>query len=295
MTLEPQTFFAYSDEFGSYKEGMPEKHLRAHPYYIRSVILLPCSEWRSLELTISRLKRKHRIPLDGEVKWAHLWSLRSYQKDAKEIPAKHPCYFLRDIDYHVLIAFVEDVLAYYAGLQHIKALFTITDNRGIGRYTAARLHEMHLVNIAQRLQYELQASGSLAVLFFDSVGQGVDKLLKDAWHSISSGSDYVRKYTCIKRSAYIEYSHQSPGMQVSDYVAGAIGSYIKANALGKQTSYARGIAMFENYVKPCLRRSPHNGDLIGWGALNVPTQSAFKTWLTACLQAETSESSTDVI
>ncbi len=127
---------------------------------------------------------------------------------------------------------------------------------------------MHLMNVAQRLQYELQTSGSLAVLFFDSVGESADKILKDAWHSISSGSDYVRKYTCIKRSAYIEYSHQSPGMQVSDYVAGAIGSYIKAHALGRQASYARGIAMFENYVKPYLRRSPHNGELIGWGALN---------------------------
>jgi len=295
MTLEPQTFFAYSDEFGSYKENMPEKHLLAHPYYIRSVILLPCNEWKSLELHISRLKRKHRLPLDGEVKWAHLWSLRSYQKDAKDIPTKHPCHFLRDIDYHVLISFVDDVLAYYAGLQQIRILFTITDNRALGHYTAARLYEMHLMNIAQRLQYELQASGSLAVLFFDSVGQSVDKLLKDAWHSISSGSDYVSKYTCIKRSAYIEYSHQSPGMQVSDYVAGAIGSYIKAHALGRQASYARGIAMFENYVKPSLRRSPRNGDLIGWGALNVPTQSAFKTWLTACLHTETSESSADVI
>ncbi len=141
MTLEPQTFFAYSDEFGSYKkESMSEKHLRAHPYYIRSVILLPCDEWKSLELNISRLKRKHRLPLDGEVKWTHLWSLRSFQKNAKEIPAKYPCHFLRDIDYHVLIAFVEDVLAYYAGLQHIKALFTITDNRAIGRYTPARLY-----------------------------------------------------------------------------------------------------------------------------------------------------------
>jgi hypothetical protein len=117
MTLGSQTFFAYSDEFGSYKESMSEKHLRAHPYYIRSVILLPCDKWKSLEANISRLKCKHRLPLDGEIKWAHLWSLRSYQKNAKEIPKKHPCYFLRDIDYHVVISFVEDVLAYYAGLQ----------------------------------------------------------------------------------------------------------------------------------------------------------------------------------
>jgi hypothetical protein len=115
----------------------------------------------------------------------------------------------------------------------------------IGRYTAARLYEMHLMNIAQRLEYELQSSGSLAVLFLDSVGPSVDKLLKDAWYSISIGSDYVKKYTCIKRSACIEYSHQSPGMQVSGYVAGAIGSYIKAHALGRQASYAR--------VLRCLR------------------------------------------
>jgi hypothetical protein len=286
MSLEAQTFFAYSDEFGSYHQKMSEKHLRVHPYYIRSVILLPCDEWKSLDSNLRRLKRKHRIPFDVEVKWAHLWSLRSYQKDGKEIPAKHPCYFLQDIDYHVLIAYVEEVLAYYSSLQASRVIFTITDNKTIGNYTAARLYEMHLMNIAQRLQYELRSSGSLAVLFFDSVGQSVDKLLKDAWHSISSGSDYVKEYTCVKRSAYIEYSHQSPGMQVSDYVAGAIGSYIKAHASGRQESYARGIAMFENYVNPCLRRNPEDQAIIGWGALNVPTQIPFKAWLTTCLQSE---------
>lgn len=284
MPLEAQTYFAYSDEFGAYQQNMSDKHMRAHPYYIRSVILLPCNEWKTLEQNHRRLKRKHGIPFDVEVKWAHLWSLRRYQKDGKEIPPKHACRFLREIDYHVLIAYVEEVLAYYSSLQAAKIIFTITDNRSIGDYTDARLYQMHLMNIAQRLQYELPSTGGLAVLFFDSVSPSVDKLLKDAWHSISSGSDYVKEYTCVKRSAYIEYSHQSPGMQVSDYVAGAIGSYIKAHASARQESYARGVAMFENYIYPCLRRNPKDQTIIGWGALNVPTQDPFKAWLTTCLK-----------
>ena len=84
----------------------------------------------------------------------------------------------------------------------------------------------------------------------------------------------MEEYTCVKRSAYIEYSHQSPGLQVSDYVADAIGSYIKAQASGRQENYAREVSMFEKYVRPCLRRNPEDQTIIGWGALNVPTQDA---------------------
>ena len=281
MESTPQTFFAYSDEYGSYQEQKTDKYLRAHPFYIRSVIVLDSNEWKLLDSKVRLLKRKHGLPQDGEVKWAHLWSLRRHQADGKEIRNNQPLYFLKDIDYHVLIAYVDEVLAFYSGLSSSKVIFTVTDNREVGSISAERLYQMHLMNIAQRLQYDLQSSGSLAVLFFDSVSESVDRLLKDAWHSISSGSDYVRQYTCIKRSAYIEHSHQSPGMQVSDYVAGVIGSYIKALVSNQQTNYARGISMFDNHIRPILRSNPANNQVTGYGALNVPTQPQFKAWLKA--------------
>jgi len=281
MESTPETFFAYSDEYGSYQEQKTDKYLRAHPFYIRSVILLDSNEWKILDSKVRTLKRKHGLPQDGEVKWAHLWSLRRHQTDGKEIRKNQPFYFLRDIDYHVLIAYVDEVLAFYSGLCSSKVIFTVTDNRAIRSISAERLYQMHLMNIAQRLQYDLQSSGSLAVLFFDSVSESVDRLLKDAWHAISSGSDYVRQYTCIKRSAYIEHSHQSPGMQVSDYVAGVIGSYIKAQVSGQQTNYARGISMFDNHIRPILRNNSATNQVTGYGALNVPTQAHFKAWLMA--------------
>jgi len=281
MESTPQTFFAYSDEYGLYKEQKTDKYLRAHPFYIRSVILLDSNEWKMLDSKVRSLKRKHGLPQDGEVKWAHLWSLRRHQTDGKEIPKKQPFYFLRDIDYHVLIAYVDEVLAFYSGLSSSKVIFTVTDNNEAGSISAERLYQMHMTNIAQRLQYDLQSSGSLAVLFFDSVSESADRLLKDAWHTISSGSDYVRQYTSIKRSAYIEHSHQSPGMQVSDYVAGVIGSFIKAQVSGQQTNYARGISMFNNHIRPILRNNPTTKQVTGYGALNVPTQPQFKAWLMA--------------
>jgi hypothetical protein len=281
MESTPQTFFAYSDEYGSYQEQKTDKFLRAHPFYIRSVILLDSNEWKILDSKVRSLKRKHGLPPDGEVKWAHLWGLRRCQTDKKEIHRKHPFYFLRNIDYHVLIAYVDEVLAFYSALGSSKAIFTVTANRALGSVSAERLYLMHLTNIAQRLQYELQSSGSLAVLFFDSVSESVDRLLKDGWHAISNSSDYVQRYTCIKRSAYVEHSHQSPGMQVSDYVAGVVGSYIKAKFSGQQTNYAHGISMFENHIRPILRNNPANNQITGYGVLNVPTQSQFKAWMLA--------------
>jgi len=265
------TYFVYSDEYGSYTKVKKENFLTTHPYYIRSAVLLDSSEWKGLERQIAALKVKHSLPPSQEIKWSYLWSLRTHSKTNKPIKKTNDYYFLRDTDYHVLIDYVDGCIKAYSQLKYKKILFTVTENSTVGNISEKEIYKMPLTNIAQQLQYELQASNDLAVLFLDIVNKKVDDTLKNVWHGIYSDGDFVKRYSAIKSSAYIEYSHQSVGVQLAGYVSGAIGSFFKSKT---SSSYQRGLDMFNSYILPNLRRDKNM--IVGYGALNVPTQTDFK-------------------
>lgn len=266
-----RTYFVYSDEYGSYVKEPKENFLKSHPFYIRSVVILDSEEWRKFDQKIRKLKDQYKLPSKKEIKWSYLWSLQSHEKSSKPITEKDAYYFLKDTDYHILIDYVEDCIKTYSELNYRNIFFTITENASMPRTSEEDVYKMHLTNIAQRVQYQLQAKQDLGVVFMDTVNKNVDNLIKNAWHEIYCDGDFVKNYTCIKCSAYIEYSHQSPGVQLADYIAGTIGSYFKSK---NTDSYEHGLKMFNEYIEPNLRRE--NNTIVGYGALNVPTQRAFK-------------------
>jgi hypothetical protein len=268
------TYFAYSDEYGAYKKEKKYQFLKAHPFYIRSVILLESSEWKTLNTQVVELKKTFNIPQNREIKWSYLWSLRNHAKTNTPIKPTQEYYFLKDFDYHDLIDYVEKCITTYTNLNYKKIFFTITENTSIGETDEQIMYKMHLTNIAQRLQYEFQSHNDLAVLFLDTVNNNIDNILKKSWHQIYCDGDFVKKYSCIKSSTYIEYSNQSIGIQIADYIAGAIGSFFISK---KCEGYDCGVSMFNKYILPNLRRE--NSTIIGFGILNVPTQPNFKKTL----------------
>lgn len=68
-------YFAFSDEHGSYSRLKTPGFLRAHPWYIRSVVIIDAEQWKILENGYTELKIKNELPIEKEIKWSYLWSL----------------------------------------------------------------------------------------------------------------------------------------------------------------------------------------------------------------------------
>ena len=255
-------FFAFSDENGEYQQNRTEKFVKSHPYFIRATYIIRGTEWKRLSQGYADLKGAHGLPLDKEIKWSYVWSLRNYQKDNRPIPENKDFYFLKDFDYHELIDFVKEAIGLLNELNYKKVIITVTYNRYCWSISEISLYKMHLQEHMQRIEMELQNSdGNLAVLFLDPISRKKNELLRNAYHLLYNEGDFIEKYTHIKDSLTFENSHQSVGVQLADYIAGCFSGFLKG--------YHRSIEMFCEAVDPHLRTS-QGGDPFGYGIREVP-------------------------
>lgn len=260
-------YFAFSDECGAYQRYPNKKQLTSHPFYIRATLLMNADEWKTLNLNFNNLKETFSIPLHKEVKWAYLWSLTKYKRQNKYIPDWEPFYFLRDYEVSDIISFIDESLALMNDLVYKKIIITFTDNFHYHSADEKHILSWHIQELMQRIEMELEDNNhsNLAVLFFDPVSENKNKLFREIYFDIYRSGDFIEKYSHIKDSLNIEFSHQSCGIQIADYIAGAFSSVIKANHIN---NYKDGVEMFYKYIHPYLRRG-YNG-LWGFGLREVP-------------------------
>ena len=110
--------FAFSDECGHYAQFRTEKQNRVHPFYIRSLFLMDGDEYKKLCQDFIVLKQDYQLP-EKEIKWAHIWRLRTHNQQGTNPSVKDDCYFLKDIDYHRIIDFVEKPAEFVSDLAMI--------------------------------------------------------------------------------------------------------------------------------------------------------------------------------
>lgn len=270
------TYFCFSDECGDYKPNLTDKQLRNHPYYIRTTLLMNSNEWKTLNLNFRDLKNKYSLPISKEIKWANLWTLRSYQKNKMKIPEHFGLQHIEHIDYHVLIEFVAESLALINTLNDKKIIATYTKNANLYTLNEKSIISFHLQEHMQRLEMELQVDeGNLGVLFFDPVGNKKNELFRQIYHELFENGDYIQKYKFIKDSLNIENSHHSVGIQIADYISGSFSSILKSSI---NNDYTCGVKMFYNSVHPNLRRGI-SGEIQGYGIREVPSNTSTRNWL----------------
>lgn len=254
--------FGFSDECGNYSPKRSPKQNLNHPYYLRSLFLIDGDDYKWLTNEFNSLKTKLGFP-GQEIKWAHIWSLRSSQKNGQTPKETRDYYFLKDIDYHELIDFAENSLLL---LNEINALttFTITNNNSGAAFSEKDLFKMHITNLLQRIQFETQMKQSdLSVLFFDPIGDKKSKLLRETYYDIQTKGDFIKNYTHIKDSLNLEYSHHSTGIQIADFLAGVM--------FGTLKGYERSIEIFNKAVYPTLR--VYKKRILGAGICEIPTST----------------------
>lgn len=260
-------YFAFSDECGNYKKDRSVAFLNSHPYYIRSTLIIQAKYWKILNNGIRSLKDEYELPLDKEIKWAYLWNIRFYQKNKKEIPSNKEFKFLEKIKYNKLIEFVEKALKLIEQLDYKKIIITVTDNQTTFNINEKYLLKMHLQELMQRFQMEIQNSEeNLGILFIDPISHEKNEYLREIYSELYQNGDYIDSYSHIKDSINIENSHQSVGIQIADYISGSYSALLKSI---NSDHYEKGKQIFMESVYPFLRRS-HDANVMGYGIREVP-------------------------
>jgi len=261
-------FFAFSDETGQYQQRRRRRFLKTHPYYIRATYLIKGSEWKILSNEFLSLKNSFNLPIDKEIKWSYLWSIRNYQNRNEPIPSNSDFYFLRDIEYHLLIDFVENSLAILNKLSFVKIIYTVTFNNNCPSIDKTHLYKMHLQEHMQRIEMELQNSEkNLCILFFDPISREKNELLRNAYNLLYFEGDFIEQYSHIKDSINFENSHHSVGIQIADYIAGVFSGFLK--------NYSKSKEIFKERIKPYIRKNFAN-DPFGFGIREVPSNPAIR-------------------
>ncbi len=269
-------YFGFSDESGCYQQAKEPKFLRSHPFYIRSTLLIKADEWKQLNEEFQNLKIHYDFPLDKEIKWSYLWNIRIHQKKKEEIPDDRSYKFLETYDYKDLISFVEACLALLNNLSYKKIIISHTKNATCGSINEKSMLKMHLQEHMQRVEMQIQTRSeeNLAILFFDPISKRTDKLLRDIYFDLFKSGDFISEYKHIKDSLNIENSHQSVGIQLADYIAGAFSSMLKGIS---SSNYERGKELYLEYVHPNLRK--YNGTIWGIGIREVPSMMSYRKYL----------------
>ena len=285
-------YFVFSDECGKYKQKRNNSFLERHPYYARSALIMCADEWKKLNDSFISLKLKYGLPKEKEIKWSYAWSLRNYYKKQEPITKNNELYFLRSYSYHRLIRFYNSALRLIGQLTYKKIICTIADNSEMPKIAELLFLRMHLQDIMQRTEMELQSNTSnLGIIFIDSLESKTDKYLGTAYSDIFRGGDLIKNYRHIKDGICIEHSHQSVGIQIVDFIAGAFVSYLKSL---RKIGYEKGAEMFKLHVLPNLRIGK-NGKLLGYGILVVPSQEKLKTYLSHHLECKIANDSISII
>ncbi len=256
------TYFVFSDESGAYKQNRGPNYLRKRPYYVRSALMIDVDNWIKLKERFIEVKKSKNLPLDKEIKWSYLWSLKKHRNNNETIPADRPYYFLRDFKEEDLISYVKDVCLMLKDCNMNKIIITITLNEFTAAISKANIYKMHLQELMQRIEMEIQdRDDNLAILFFDPENQEVDSLIRSAYREIYLTGDFISKYAHIKDSISFELSHHSFGVQIADYIAGIFNGFLRNYSISK--------TLFQECVSDVIRRSP-SGEIFGYGVREVP-------------------------
>ena len=254
-----KTYFIFVDESGKLRGK--------DPYYIRSCFFISSEHWRDSRNKFLDLKKIYAIDVQKEFKWSYIWGLKKFQDSGKKITKTCAFYYFRDYDYHDLMKFVEKVLEYLLKYSSVRYLFTISRKSKMTIAQEKTIHEMHIQEIIQRVEMELQEHNDIGVIFHDEVGPKEQKIVCEIYNRIFLSGDYINKYSHIKDGLSIDISSHSYGIQIADFLAGAFMGFMK--------DYTWSISLLRKYIAPRLRRSVKDY-IFGYGIREVPHIPAFR-------------------
>ena len=258
-------YFVFTDEAGAYQQRPSVKHIKNHPFYIRSNIIMSIDDYRQYQIDMQRVCGEYEIPYDEEIKWSDLW--RKVKRNPRTA-------LIDKMPEHRLKGYYRRVFETALSKNTTEFMFTITDI--VGRTCGLKeedVYKFHLQDAFQRVQMDMRSKDGFAVFVMDELNEDVIKQIKSACHEFTLQGDFV-DYKNLYQGVLTENSLYSPGIQLADYAAGVMNGYLRGKTVSPGT-YQFATDMYEKYIKPRLR-CHSNGTIVGYGVIDIPKRTKFR-------------------
>jgi hypothetical protein len=207
-----------------------------------------------------------------EIKWSDLISAM-YLKSKNQMIKKNKSFAYLD---NVAVRDIENFIEGFFQLlnkYNYQIILSISNKDCFIDGLAQNFVKFQIEDLLERVQYEIQNSGSLAIFVHDSKSNKKDNIvIKNVYKSILSESRFVNDFKNIIDNLFIEDSHLNSGIQISDFIIGAISGILRGWSFSK--------TLYTNYLQQKLRKN-QTGKVIGYGI--VPTgltkNKKFKNYL----------------
>jgi hypothetical protein len=274
-------YFTFSDESGNYKQERNHRFNQKHPYYIRASFIMQGDEWQYLDNLFWNLKREFDLPPRLELKYSDLWRLEEHTRH----PESDVDPRLRDLlNYPLegLRAFIEKAINLVSALDEARIILTISKNDWCGIPCDKDMYTWHVQNLMQRIQKDLvspdgSSFDNLCVIFIDPVSPRINRLLTESYNELFVNGDRFTTFSTIKDCLHFELSHHSCGIQIADYIAGM--------TYGSLQGGDYSIGVFNRQIRPLIREGP-NGKIMGYGIIEIPSNSRVRTFLSEGFQVD---------
>lgn len=261
-----EAYFAFTDECGDYQKKRSENFNRAHPFYVRSTVIISLDDYLLLQEGMEQIKALFGLQPNIEVKWAHYGSAlkNNYRKIRHHlVPQELKEYYTRSLS---LLCSLKSATVYY----------TLTDNISIGNINEIALLKMHLQNAYQKIQTTVSERNGFAIVVADDLNDKTNAL-KQAVYELTLEGDYVQ-YTNIKKGLYIDFSDQCPGLQIADICAGVFTASLKFESvdLEQKHKYSLGHELLFDQIYKKTRNGffhPPSIDIYRYGIKEVPNNA----------------------
>lgn len=214
--MPQRVFYNFTDECGAYKADRSDAFLRSHPFYVRANLIIDMDEYHDLELMINNIKNAYSLSYNIEVKWAHMGSKLKHTREV--LP--------HSLSVDQIKSYIQEVLQCVCEHTHATLYFTFTDNNSVNRISDINLIKMHLQNAFQRSQSVAQNNDGYAIIVADDMN-AQNKLLKQALYQLTTEGDQYTDYPNVHKGLFIDFSDNSCGLQIADFLAGVFTASLK--------------------------------------------------------------------
>lgn len=261
-------YYVFSDEAGVYKPHPNEAFVKSNPFYIRAYVLMSIDEYREYQKELEAINKQYAIPINEEIKWSDLGGKYKNSNPRSDT--------ILNMSINCLMQYYDHVLDTATVKNSVKFIFTITDNRdNTYKYSDIDMYIYHLQNAFQRIQKEMR-SKDFATFFVDEINKGIFDKIKAACYEFTEKGDFV-EYNNLYHGIISENSIYSPGIQLADYVAGIMNSYLRRNMLSP-CNYQFAANLYDRYIKSNIRHSAY-GTICGYGVVNTPGKTPLRSKL----------------
>ena len=257
-------YFVFTDEAGAYQRRPSDAHIRSHPFYIRSNVLMDIDDYRQYQIDMQRISGEYEIPFDEEIKWSDLWS-KTKNNPRNDLIAQMPLNRLK--------GYYRRIFETAVGKESTRFMFTVTDI--IGRtcdLNSDTIYRFHLQDAFQRIQMDMGAS-DFATFVMDELNEGMLNQIKAACHAFTVHGDFV-DYKNLYQGVLTENSLYSPGIQLADYAAGVMNGLLKGKIVSPG-NFQFATYLYDEFIKPRLRCHA-NGTIVGYRVVDIPKKTQFR-------------------